>query len=103
MVDRARHRRIIWATVSSILGISEDTARHRYTDRYVLRRIARFNRSDTPPTSPAALFAPTSSPQTRAANLRRHPATMVRQRSSSPPLSNPPAPPTTGSPPSCPC
>lgn len=56
MVGRARYRRITWATVSSILRISEDTARHRYTDRYVLRRIARFNRSETAPTSLAALF-----------------------------------------------
>ncbi|SNX88564.1 hypothetical protein SAMN06272735_9025 [Streptomyces sp. TLI_55] len=54
MVGRARYRRITWATVSNIMGISEDTARHRY----VLRRIARFNRSETAPTSLAALFTP---------------------------------------------
>jgi hypothetical protein len=47
VVGRARYRRVTWATVSSTLGISEDTARHRYTDRYVLRRLARFNRSET--------------------------------------------------------
>jgi transcriptional regulator with XRE-family HTH domain len=57
VVGRARYRRVTWATVSSTLGISEDTARHRYTDRYVLRRLARFNRSETAPTSLAALFS----------------------------------------------
>ncbi|MEU3901792.1 helix-turn-helix transcriptional regulator [Streptomyces sp. NPDC045251] len=58
VVGRARHRRVTWAAVSSVLRISEDTARHRYTDRYVLRRLARFNRSETPPTSLTALFSP---------------------------------------------
>ncbi|MFH8939470.1 helix-turn-helix domain-containing protein [Streptomyces griseosporeus] len=57
-VGRARHRRIPWTTISSVLGISEDTARHRYTDRYILRRLARFNRSQTPLTSLAGLFTP---------------------------------------------
>ncbi|WP_371103196.1 helix-turn-helix domain-containing protein, partial [Streptomyces sp. PU_AKi4] len=62
-VGRARYRRVTWAAISSILGISEDTARHRYTDRYVLRRLARFNRSETALTSLARLFAsPTASP-----------------------------------------
>ncbi|WP_406226989.1 helix-turn-helix domain-containing protein [Streptomyces anthocyanicus] len=60
LVGRARYRRVTWATVSSILRISEDTARHRYTDRYVLRRLARFNRSETSPTSLTALFAATA-------------------------------------------
>ncbi|MFC8412650.1 helix-turn-helix domain-containing protein [Streptomyces coelicoflavus] len=57
VVGRARYRRVTWHAVSSTLGISEDTARHRYTDRYVLRRLARFNRSETAPTSLAALFS----------------------------------------------
>ncbi|MFC7994479.1 helix-turn-helix domain-containing protein [Streptomyces pilosus] len=63
VVGRARYRRVTWAAISSILGISEDTARHRYTERYVLRRLARFNRSETTLTSLARLFAsPTASP-----------------------------------------
>jgi transcriptional regulator with XRE-family HTH domain len=57
VVGRARYRRVTWAAVSSILRISEDTARHRYTDRYVLRRLARFNRSETAPTSLSVLFS----------------------------------------------
>ncbi|MFD7461119.1 MULTISPECIES: helix-turn-helix domain-containing protein [unclassified Streptomyces] len=57
-VGRARYRRMTWAAISSVLGISEDTARHRYTDRYILRRLARFNRSETPLTSLAGLFTP---------------------------------------------
>ncbi|MEU9352391.1 helix-turn-helix transcriptional regulator [Streptomyces griseoloalbus] len=56
-VGRARYRRVTWATVSSILRISEDTARHRYTDRYILRRLARFNHSEKAPASLAGLFA----------------------------------------------
>ncbi|WP_158786569.1 helix-turn-helix domain-containing protein [Streptomyces sp. NRRL F-5065] len=56
-VGRARYRRVTWATVASILHVSEDTARHRYTDRYVLRRLARFNRSEMAPASLAGLFA----------------------------------------------
>ncbi|MGW5609360.1 helix-turn-helix domain-containing protein [Streptomyces sp. NPDC003753] len=56
VVGRARYRRVTWATISSLLRISEDTARHRYTDRYILRRLARFNRSETVLTSVAGLF-----------------------------------------------
>ncbi|GGV80699.1 helix-turn-helix domain-containing protein [Streptomyces thermoviolaceus] len=59
-VGRARFRRVTWAVVSSALGISEDTARHRYTDRTILRRLARFNRSETPLTSLAGLFSATA-------------------------------------------
>ncbi|MEV8597622.1 helix-turn-helix transcriptional regulator [Streptomyces sp. NPDC052012] len=56
VVGRARYRRVTWAAISSILRISEDTARHRYTDRYILRRLARFNRSQTALTTLAGLF-----------------------------------------------
>ncbi|MEV0982443.1 helix-turn-helix transcriptional regulator [Streptomyces sp. NPDC049915] len=56
VVGRARYRRVTWATISSLLRISEDTARHRYTDRYILRRLARFNRCETPLTCLTGLF-----------------------------------------------
>lgn len=56
VVGRARYRRLTWSTISSILRVSEDTARHRYTERYILRRLARFNRSETALTSLAGLF-----------------------------------------------
>ncbi|MGW2776450.1 hypothetical protein ACWC4C_28680 [Streptomyces olivaceoviridis] len=56
-VGRARYRRVTWVTISSALRISEDTAGHRYTDRYLLHRLARFNRSGTVPTTVAGLFA----------------------------------------------
>ncbi|MGW0771784.1 helix-turn-helix domain-containing protein [Streptomyces sp. NPDC002676] len=56
VVGRARYRRVTWATISSALRVSEDTARHRYTDRYILRRLARFNRSEKVLTSVAGLF-----------------------------------------------
>ncbi|MDH6522549.1 transcriptional regulator with XRE-family HTH domain [Streptomyces sp. SAI-135] len=68
LVGRARYRRVTWATVSSILGISEDTARHRYTERYILRRLARFNRSDTTLTTLAGLYRSTDSPDTPGEN-----------------------------------
>ncbi|WP_217236260.1 helix-turn-helix transcriptional regulator [Streptomyces sp. AC555_RSS877] len=57
IVGRARYRRVTWATVSSILRISEDTARHRYTERYILRRLTRFNRSEATLTALAALYS----------------------------------------------
>ncbi|MER7496458.1 helix-turn-helix transcriptional regulator [Streptomyces pharetrae] len=71
VVGRARYRRVTWATISSVLGISEDTARHRYTDRYVLRRLARFNRSERPLSSLAGLF---TTPASQAAPPHDPPA-----------------------------
>ncbi|MFJ2399595.1 helix-turn-helix domain-containing protein [Streptomyces sp. NPDC087843] len=56
VVGRARYRRITWAAISSTLRVSEDTARHRYTDRYILRRLARFNRTESALTSLGGLF-----------------------------------------------
>ncbi|MFF5257052.1 helix-turn-helix domain-containing protein [Streptomyces leeuwenhoekii] len=56
LVGRARHRRVTWSTISTILRISEDTARHRYTERFILRRLARFNRTGMPLTSLTRLF-----------------------------------------------
>lgn len=64
-VGRARFRRVTWAVVSSALGISEDTARHRYTDRTILRRLARFNRSETPSPVWPACSAPPHPPGAR--------------------------------------
>ncbi|WSQ15208.1 helix-turn-helix domain-containing protein [Streptomyces sp. NBC_01231] len=61
IVGRARYRRVTWATISSILRVSEDTARHRYTERYILRRLARFNRSGAVLTSLPGLFSSTVS------------------------------------------
>ncbi|GAA1600531.1 helix-turn-helix domain-containing protein [Streptomyces globosus] len=61
-VGRARHRKVTWNKISSILGISEDTTRHRFTDRYILRRAARFARSRQLPNSVAALFSSPASP-----------------------------------------
>jgi transcriptional regulator with XRE-family HTH domain len=59
VVGRARYRRVTWAAISSILRVSEDTARHRYTERYILRRLTRFNRSETALTSLSDLFSST--------------------------------------------
>ncbi|MFC8433381.1 helix-turn-helix domain-containing protein [Streptomyces sp. NPDC057253] len=66
VVGRARYRRVTWASVSTILRISEDTVRHRYTERYILRRLARFNRSETMLTTLAGLPGSTASPDTPA-------------------------------------
>ncbi|GAB7111104.1 hypothetical protein JCM4814A_94230 [Streptomyces phaeofaciens JCM 4814] len=60
VVGRARYRRVTWATISSILRVSEDTARHRYTERYITRRLARFNRSEATLPSLAGLFTATA-------------------------------------------
>ncbi|MEU8764697.1 helix-turn-helix transcriptional regulator [Streptomyces sp. NPDC048659] len=56
-VGRARHRRVTWGRIGSILGISEDTARHRHSERYILRRISRLTRSTQQPCSLASLFS----------------------------------------------
>ncbi|MEV1069392.1 helix-turn-helix transcriptional regulator [Streptomyces sp. NPDC050263] len=61
VVGRARYRRVTWAAISSVLGVSEDTARHRYTERYILRRLARFNRSEAALTSVTGVFSSAAS------------------------------------------
>ncbi|MGK5545715.1 hypothetical protein ACSNOH_13425, partial [Streptomyces sp. URMC 127] len=48
LVGRARHRRTTWSRIGRILGISEDTARHRYTDHYILRRLGEVTRMGPP-------------------------------------------------------
>jgi transcriptional regulator with XRE-family HTH domain len=68
IVGRARYRRVTWATISSILGVSEDTARHRYTERYILRRLTRFNRSETTLTTLAGLYSSTGPRSTEPAD-----------------------------------
>ncbi|GAA2462897.1 helix-turn-helix domain-containing protein [Streptomyces lavendulocolor] len=64
VVGRARYHRVTWAKISRILRVSEDTARHRYTERYILRRLARFTRPGSIPGSFTELFgtAPTTPP-----------------------------------------
>ncbi|MFE1290849.1 helix-turn-helix domain-containing protein [Streptomyces sp. NPDC058751] len=57
VVGRARYRRVTWSGISSALRISEDTARHRYSERYILRCLARFNRTETVLTSLTGLFS----------------------------------------------
>ncbi|GGP93336.1 helix-turn-helix domain-containing protein [Streptomyces melanogenes] len=57
LVGRARQRRVTWGPIAAILRISEDTARHRYTDAYILRKLARFTRSRIAPPSLNALYA----------------------------------------------
>ncbi|MGW0121715.1 helix-turn-helix domain-containing protein [Streptomyces sp. NPDC003327] len=56
-VGRARQRRVTWARISPLLGFSEETTRHRYTERYILRRVARFARSSQLPGTLTGLFA----------------------------------------------
>ncbi|WP_344098246.1 helix-turn-helix transcriptional regulator, partial [Streptomyces stramineus] len=57
LVGRGRCRRMTWSRVGHILGISEDTARHRYTDSYILRRLGELTRLRTAPTSLSAIYA----------------------------------------------
>ncbi|MFE5902410.1 helix-turn-helix domain-containing protein [Streptomyces sp. NPDC056488] len=72
-VGRARHRRVTWNKISTILGISEDTTRHRYTDHHILRRVGRFARSGQQPTNLASFFTPThTSPAPAPANNVTH-------------------------------
>ncbi|MFJ8017391.1 helix-turn-helix domain-containing protein [Streptomyces sp. NPDC096339] len=53
LVGRARHGRVSWAKLARLLCISEDTARHRYTDAHIRRRLDRFTR----PAAPLSLSA----------------------------------------------
>ncbi|MGY5036503.1 hypothetical protein ACWC9U_38140 [Streptomyces sp. 900116325] len=41
LVGRARHHRLTRGRVGRTLNISEDTARHRYTDAHIQRQLAR--------------------------------------------------------------
>ncbi|MDX3589103.1 helix-turn-helix domain-containing protein [Streptomyces europaeiscabiei] len=58
VVGRARHRRVTWAKISTALKISEDTARHRFTERHILRRLSRFARRQHLPASLSELYTP---------------------------------------------
>ncbi|WP_330480022.1 helix-turn-helix domain-containing protein [Streptomyces sp. NBC_00724] len=59
LVGRARHHRLTWGRVGRTLNISEDTARHRYTDAHIQRQLARFTRPRSAP-------LPTYTPNTEA-------------------------------------
>ncbi|WKU42642.1 helix-turn-helix transcriptional regulator [Streptomyces sp. VNUA116] len=62
LVGRARCSRTTWSRIGHILGISEDTARHRYTDHYILRRLAELTRMSPPPATLNDLY-PGSTPR----------------------------------------
>lgn len=55
LVGRARLRQVTWSRIGQALTISEDTARHRYTDDYVLRRLRQVSRLRALPASLSAL------------------------------------------------
>ncbi|MGW8779786.1 helix-turn-helix domain-containing protein [Streptomyces sp. NPDC055796] len=57
LVGRARNHQVTWGRVSEVLGISQDTARHRYSDDFITRRLARLTGNPTP------ALAPRSSPK----------------------------------------
>ncbi|MFF1629435.1 hypothetical protein [Streptomyces sp. NPDC058272] len=102
VVGRARYRRVTWAAISSILRISDDTERLRFAERYILRRLARFNRSETTLTTLTGLYSDpgprsTDTPgvpaDTSAECSDRGAASGASGPNSSPPRSNPPVPP----------
>ncbi|MEU9377740.1 helix-turn-helix transcriptional regulator [Streptomyces sp. NPDC048255] len=70
LVGRARKHRVTWGRISGILGISQDTARHRYTDEFIQRRIARLTSQRTtahnPPRQPVPQAGPQSQPPQHA-------------------------------------
>ncbi|WP_272263913.1 helix-turn-helix domain-containing protein [Streptomyces xanthophaeus] len=65
LVGRGRKHRVTWGRISDILGISQDTARHRYTDEFIQRRLARLTSQRTPaqdmPRQPVVKAGPTLS------------------------------------------
>ncbi|GAA2389110.1 hypothetical protein GCM10010420_10790 [Streptomyces glaucosporus] len=60
LVGRARHHRLTWSRIGHLLSISEDTARHRYTDAYILRRLGQLIPLRPDPTSLGTLYGQTS-------------------------------------------
>ncbi|MEU0184330.1 helix-turn-helix transcriptional regulator [Streptomyces sp. NPDC006207] len=56
LVGNARLRQTTWSRVGQALAISEDTARHRYTDDYILRRLNQVAHPPSAPTSLRALY-----------------------------------------------
>ncbi|MFD5483648.1 helix-turn-helix domain-containing protein [Streptomyces hawaiiensis] len=57
LVGQARLRHVTWSRIGQALAISEDTARHRYTDDYVLRRLREVSRLCSVPASLRALYS----------------------------------------------
>ncbi|UXY25070.1 helix-turn-helix domain-containing protein (plasmid) [Streptomyces cynarae] len=56
LVGRARLRQGTWARIGLALSVSEDTARHRYTDDYIVRRLKQVGHLPSVPTSLRALY-----------------------------------------------
>ncbi|MEU5048996.1 helix-turn-helix transcriptional regulator [Streptomyces sp. NPDC021096] len=60
LVGRARHRRVTWSRIGRLLNVSEDTARHRYTNAYILRRLSQHIHLRSTPSSLGALYGETA-------------------------------------------
>ncbi|MCX4632768.1 helix-turn-helix transcriptional regulator [Streptomyces sp. NBC_01443] len=73
LVGRARYHQVTWGRVSEVLGISQDTARHRYSEDFIKRRLARLTGNPTPALAPRT--SPKSSP---AASPRPHRTSAAR-------------------------
>ncbi|MFF8431723.1 helix-turn-helix domain-containing protein [Streptomyces sp. NPDC016566] len=56
LVGRARLRQVTWGRIGQALSVSEDTARHRYTDDYVVRRLRQVGHLPSVPTSLRTLY-----------------------------------------------
>ncbi|MFF5407840.1 helix-turn-helix domain-containing protein [Streptomyces misionensis] len=56
LVGRARLRQVTWGRIGVALSVSEDTARHRYTDDYIVRRLKQVGHLPSVPTSLRALY-----------------------------------------------
>jgi transcriptional regulator with XRE-family HTH domain len=56
LVGRARLGQTTWGRIGQALSVSEDTARHRYTDDYIVRRLRQVGHLPSVPTSLRALY-----------------------------------------------
>jgi transcriptional regulator with XRE-family HTH domain len=56
LVGRARLRQATWANIGLALSVSADTARHRYTDNYIVRRLKQVGHLPSVPSSLRALY-----------------------------------------------
>ncbi|AXK36503.1 XRE family transcriptional regulator [Streptomyces armeniacus] len=88
LVGRARHHRITWSRIGALLSIREDTARHRFTDAHIQRRLRHLSGARTVPPSLGALYAgapppaksSTAGPNEEGPPLPRTPASAAYNR-----------------------
>ncbi|WP_327359973.1 helix-turn-helix domain-containing protein [Streptomyces sp. NBC_01296] len=91
LVGRARYHQVTWGRVSEVLGISQDTARHRYSEDFIKRRLARLTGNPTPALAPrtSPKNSPPASPRPHRTSAPRAPQTTASPDSQPAPTTTP--------------